>query len=215
MKPQRLILILVLSVLCLSLLSAVALRAQEAEEGKNYGNYNVHQSIEIGGRLTDNGLSTAGNQDVYNTFVNLHQGVRLFDQTLEMRSLDHKGLLFDNLFMSSFGYGGDPNNFSTLRVSKIKWYEFTGTFRRDRNVWNYNLLANPLNPSNSNPAVPLTYSPHLMQLTRKMTDLGLTLLPTSRVRFRLGYTRNINQGPDHPQSVWWGRIRVWKANPGW
>lgn len=195
MRPQRLILILVLSALCLSLLPAAALRAQEAEEGRNYGNYNVHQSIEIGGRLTDNGLSTAGNQDVYNTFVNLHQGVRLFDQTLEMRSLDHKGLLFDNLFMSSFGYGGDPNNFSTLRVSKIKWYEFTGTFRRDRNVWNYNLLANPLNPSNSNPAVPLTYSPHLMQLTRKMTDLGITLLPTSRVRFRLGYTRNINQGP--------------------
>jgi len=27
--------------------------------------------------------------------------------------------------------------------------------------------------------------------------------------------RNINQGPDHPQSIWWGRVRVWDVDPGW
>jgi uncharacterized protein YjdB len=27
--------------------------------------------------------------------------------------------------------------------------------------------------------------------------------------------RNVNQGPDHPQSVWWGRVAVYKTNPGW
>src|SRR4029077_15830321 len=27
--------------------------------------------------------------------------------------------------------------------------------------------------------------------------------------------RNVNQGPDHPQSVWLGRIAVYNTNPGW
>jgi len=27
--------------------------------------------------------------------------------------------------------------------------------------------------------------------------------------------RNINQGPDHPQNIWWGRVRLWNTNPGW
>ncbi len=112
-----------------------------------------------------------------------------------MRSLDHNGLLFDDLSLTSFGYGGDPNDLSLLRISKNKWYDFNGSFRRDRNLWNYDLLANPLNPPTSAPFVPITYSPHLMRLSRRMTDLNLILLPQSRVRFRLGYTRNVNDGP--------------------
>jgi len=31
----------------------------------------------------------------------------------------------------------------------------------------------------------------------------------------LALGRNMNQGPDHPQSVWWGAIRVWNTSPGW
>lgn len=27
--------------------------------------------------------------------------------------------------------------------------------------------------------------------------------------------RNMNQGPGAPQSVWWGRVRVYDSNPGW
>jgi len=27
--------------------------------------------------------------------------------------------------------------------------------------------------------------------------------------------RNINQGPDHPQNIWWGRVRLWNTTPGW
>ncbi len=169
--------------------------AQQAEpqpsEGKNWGDYNVKQSVEFGGRVT----SFTGNLNVYDTYVNLQPGPRLFGQTLEMRSLHHQGLLFDDLFTTSFGYGGDPNNFTLLRVSKNKWYDFDGTFRRDRNVWDYNLLANPLNPTNSVPTVIITNSPHLKQLSRNMTDLRLTLLPQSPIRVRLGYTHNSNYGP--------------------
>ena len=44
------------------------------------------------------------------------------------------------------GYGGDPNNASRLRMGKNKWYDFDAIFRRDENVWDHSLLANPLIP---------------------------------------------------------------------
>ncbi len=165
--------------------------AEVQTEGKNLGDYNVRQSVEFGWR----GTNFTGNQAVYDTFVNLQQGPRLFGQTLEMHSLDHHGLLFDDLFTTSYGYGGDPNNVTVLRISKNKWYDFNGEFRRDRNVWDYDLLANPLNPTTSVPTVIITTSPHTMELSRNLTNLDLTLLPQSSVRFRLGYSRNSNYGP--------------------
>ena len=159
--------------------------------GQDWGNYHIDQSIEMGWR----GTSFTGNNDVYDTFVNLGQGVRLFNQTLEMRSLNHAGTFFDNLYMSNFGYGGDPNDVSMLRMSKNKIYDFGGTFRRDRNLWNYDLLANPLNPANSTPTIFIGFSPHKVDLTRRMSDVRLTLFPQSSVRLRLGYSRNNNEGP--------------------
>jgi len=175
------------------LLAGVPVLAQgeTPPEGINQGNYNVKQTVEFGYRYTN----FTGNRDVFNTFVNLNPGPRLLEQTLEMRSLNHRGALFDDLYLSNFGYGGEPNTVSRLRMYKNKWYNLSGTFRRNRNLWDFNLLANPLNPPNSNPFVPIPSSPHAMELSRRMTDVNLTLLPQSRVRFRLGYSRNINEGP--------------------
>ncbi len=180
----------------LSLAFAVGAGAQSPPppvEGIDSGNYNIRQTIEFGYRNTD----VSGNPANYGTFVNLRSGVRLFEQSLDMRSLNHTGFLFDTLSMHSFGYGGDPNDVTRLRIGKNKWYDFNGSFRRDRYPWNYNLLANPLNPANSVPAVPITNALHSMNTVRRMSDLNLTLLPQSRVRFRLGYTRNIQEGPSY------------------
>jgi hypothetical protein len=165
--------------------------APASDEGTVSGNYVIHQSVEVGYRNTD----VSGNPATYNTFVNLNTGVRLFEQSLEIRSLNHAGPIFDTLSMQSFGYGGDPNDVTRLRLGKHKWYDFNASFRRDRYPWNYSLLANPLNPVNSTPAVPVTDSLHSMNVVRRMSDFNLTLLPQSRVRFRLGYTRNIQEGP--------------------
>ena len=85
-----------------------------------------------------------------------------------------------------------------LRIEKNKWYNFVGLYRRDQNFFDYNLLANPLNPVY--PASPLTSnfgyvnSPHMQETTRNMGDFNLTLFPQSAIRFRLGYSRNDNQG---------------------
>ncbi len=168
---------------------AVGQTPNPSPEGVDNGNYNYQGSFEFGYRF----VNTNGSEPVYDTFVNQQQGPRLLEQTLSMRSLNHEGVLFDSLFLSSFGWGGDPENATRLRISKNKWYNFNGMFRRDQNFWDYNLLANPLNPPN--PFIQLNDSPHQMHTTRRMYDYNLTLLPQSAVRFRLGYTRNNMEGP--------------------
>src|ERR1700685_2564170 len=202
-------------------LSPAAHAQDDAGESKgiNSGGYNIHQTIEFGYRASE----ISGNQNTYDTFENLGSGLRLFDYSLSMRSLDHNGLLFDNLTFSNFGYGGDPNDVTRLRIEKNKWYDFRLLFRRDKNFWDYNLYANPLNPASLNPPGSLTTgcyvgpptaafpqgapaycsSPAIatnnslndLDLVRYMQDYDFTLLPQSAVRFRLGYSRNRDEGP--------------------
>ncbi len=168
---------------------------QPEDKGVDSGNYNIHQTIDFGYRAD----WINGNLDTYDTFVNLGQGVRLFDYSLDMRSLNHAGVFFDNLSFSNSGYGGDPNDISRLRIEKNKWYDFRLLFRRDKNFWDWNLFANPLNPISSNPAAspttPVANSPHGMDLVRRMQDYDLTLFPQSKLRFRLGYSRVRDLGP--------------------
>jgi hypothetical protein len=174
--------------------SAPPCRAQNSAgetKGIDSGDYNIQQAIEAGYRST----WINGNTNTYDTFVNLGSGLRLFDYTLNMRSLDHNGLLFDSLDFSNFGYGGDPNDVTRLRLEKNKWYDFRFLFRRDKNFWDYNLLANPLNPSTSIPAVGIATSPHSLDLVRRMQDYNLTLFPQSRVRVRLGFSHDRDEGP--------------------
>jgi hypothetical protein len=221
MNDRRTVLAVGLAVLAL-LMGSPACVAQDGSsddtQGVDSGNYNIQQTIEFGYRASE----INGNIDTYNTFVNLGSGVRLFDYTLDMRSLNHEGLFFDDLNFSNFGYGGDPNDVTRLHIDKNKWYDFHLLFRRDKNFWDYNLWSNPLNPAApnplgsatsgcivsppsalhpglpgycSNPSIPVTTSPHALDLVRRMQDYDLTLLPQSRVRFRLGFSHDRDEGP--------------------
>jgi len=167
--------------------------AAPAEDGINSGGYQIHSSVELGYRSTD----VTGSPEMYDTLVDLQTGPRLLDQTLSMQSLAHQGFLFDDLYINSFGWGGDPNNALRLRADKNKWYNLQGSFRRDENFSDYDLLANPLNPSTSTPSIPALNSPHLFDTTRRMSDVDLTLLPQSRVSFRFGYSHNNMTGPSY------------------
>ncbi len=153
--------------------------------------YAIHQSVDIGYRASD----LTGSYGMYDTLVNLHSGPRILDQDLSMQSLTHESVLFDDLFLSSFGWGGDPSNALRLRVDKSKWYDFRTSFRRDQNRFDFNLLANPLNPPTSAPYVPILNSPHEFATNRRMTDVDLTLLPQSVISVRLGYSHNNMTGP--------------------
>jgi len=185
--------------------------AQQIDEQKgiDQGNYNIKQSVEFGYRFSN----ISGNHQTYDTFVNLEQGPRLLDLSTEMNSLDHRGTLFDHFYFSNFGYGGDPNNVSRLRIKKNKWYAFDAMFRKDQNHWDYSLLSNPLNaptlmpnaPANFNPVVNapvkvlgtavIATSPAAFYTARNMQNYGLTILPDSKIRFRVGYDQNTMYGP--------------------
>ena len=168
-------------------------QAPATPEAVERGGYVVHQSVEIGYRVSD----LTGSEQMYNSLVNLRSGPRFLEQSLSMQSQTHDSLFFDNLFINSFGWGGDPNNGLRARVDKNNWYDFRANFRRDQTDFDYNLLANPLNPPTSSPSIPVTFSPHNFATRRRMSDFDLTLLPQSTVDFRIGYSRNNMTGPSY------------------
>jgi len=168
-------------------------QSSSAPEGWDASGYNVHQTVEFGYRGSD----VTGSQAMYDSLVNLRSGPRFLEQSLSMQSVEHTGVLFDNLSISSFGWGGDPNNALRARIDKGKLYDFRASFRRDQTDFDYDLLANPLNPANSNPSVPVLMSPHSFFTRRRMQDYDLTLLPESKVDFRLGFSHNNMTGPSY------------------
>ena len=174
LKSYRHVAGLFLFMLCVGCFAAPMSRAQQVEEqtGINEGNYNIKQSIEFGYRFTN----VNGSQETYDTLVNLQQGPRLLGFTTEIRSLDHRGTFFDDFYFSNFGYGGDPNDVSQIRIRKNKWYSFNGMFRQDQNHWNYSLLANPLNPNTPVPNAPVNFNPII---NAPANVLGTSLIGTS------------------------------------
>jgi hypothetical protein len=167
--------------------------------------YTLHESIDLGGHVAN----IDGSGAMYDTLVNQQSGPRILGETYELRALPNtKNTLVDHLKAFASGLGGDPNNVAKLEFSKGKLYDFSGLFRRDRQYFDYNLLGNPnLPPGQSIPIGPaaaptgayawpqVTQSPFMFNTVRRMTDTTLTLLPLSKVTFRVGYSQNVFQGP--------------------
>lgn len=167
--------------------------AQQPEVKILHG-YLTHQSVDLGGHIA----VRSGSGAMYNTLVNLQTGPRILDYSLEMNAQDRtKAVFFDHLSSTSFGYGGDPNNVSLVSISKGRIYDFQGSFRRDRQYFDYDLLANPLIPPASSPFLPTPDSPHLYNTVRRMTDLNIKLAPLSVVSAHFGYSKYVNQGPSY------------------
>lgn len=161
-----------------------------SNEGKQLGDYEVRQTFEFGGRVAD----FSGSRSIWSSYVNVDSGPRLLEQTLDLHSAAHTGLLFDDLTLANFGYGGDPNNVTRLQIQKGSLYNFQASFRRDKNFFDYDLLANPLNPPDSTPNRPVLTSPHLFETTRRMMDYNLHLFDQSPVQLRFGYGHYVNDG---------------------
>ena len=170
------------------------------------GGYIASGSVEAGYRFTGiQGANfacgtaaaplTCNYTGMYDTLVNQQSGPRLLEEDFSLRSPGHTGVLFDNFSMNSFGWGGDPENVLRIRASKYKMYNFAGQFRRDYQRYDYNLLANPLNPPNQTFPNLVFTSPHAMDTVRRMSDLSLTIAPQSRISVRLGYDHNRMEGP--------------------
>jgi len=196
-KFRRDVALLLALMLCLAAVSSAQSSTSGGQnqpsqpEGVTSGGYLIHSSVDLGYRYSN----VTGNSDMYDTLVDLHSGPRFLDETLSMQSQDHQGLLFDDLYINSSGWGGDPDNVLRARAEKNKWYNLQGSFRRDQNFFDYDLLANPLNPPTATPSIPVENSPHMFETRRRMSDVDLTLLPQSTVSFRLGYSHNNMTGP--------------------
>ena len=164
-------------------------------EGKTAGKYAVHQSLEMGGRITN----TSGSDAMWSTLVNMGTGARVIGQSLEMHSTDtSKTKFFDNLNSSSFGYGGDPYDVTRLKFNKGRIYDFDGSFRRDRNYFDYNLLDNSLLSTSTAATPALVQEPdslHLFNTVRRNTDTMVTLFPLSMVSVRAGDQFSVRPAP--------------------
>jgi hypothetical protein len=203
--------------------------AQNADPSKDKSeskSYVVRESYDVGGHIVEQ----YGSGSMYDTLVDTQSGPRVLNSTLEVHALPGaKRTVFDNLFESSSGYGGDPNDMTTLRMSKGKLYDFTGMFRRDRQYFDYDLLGNPLVPtgvvSNGYTFPQVENAPHLFNTVRRMTDVNLTLLPIAKVSFRAGYSQNISQGPTFSsihigteallQQYWRNSSDIWLGAVDW
>lgn len=181
--------------------------AAEPKE-KMLGNYTMHSSVELGGVITQRDGSSA----IWATMVNEGTGMRILNQSLDLRSVNpSKTPFFDRLSTASFGYGGEPNDVSYLKMSKGRLYDFSGNFRRDRNYFDYNLLANSLlsTATPANPAlIPEPDSLHIFNTVRRNTDTLFTLFPLSRVNYRIGYSHNTNEGPTYSTVHEGGDVQV-------
>jgi hypothetical protein len=192
----------------LLLMTGVAV-AQEAPApaGAVQNGYTIHQTADLGGHM----VGLVGSGSMYDTLVNIQSGPRVLGQTFTMRAVEGtKHPLFDSLTAFSSGFGGDPNNYAKMDISKGKLYEFSGLFRRDRQYFDYDLLGSVNLPTVQVPygmvsaGVPTaaslawtqpTDSPVMFNTVRRMTDTSLTILPLSKVSFRVGYVQSIFQGP--------------------
>jgi hypothetical protein len=192
----------------LLLMTGVAV-AQEAPApaGEVQNGFEIHNTADLGGHMV--GLTGSGR--MYDTLVNIQSGPRVLGQTYTMHALPGtKHPLLDSLTAFSSGFGGDPNNYAKMDFSKGKLYEFSGLFRRDRQYFDYNLLGSVNLPTVQVPygmvstGVPTaaslawtqpTDSQVMFNTVRRMTDTNLTILPLSKVTFRVGYVQSIFQGP--------------------
>lgn len=148
----------------------------EPTEPDVIGDYNVVDSLETGYRA----FTVSGNETTYRSQVNYRNGIRLIDSDLEASSRDGQGEFFDQLSLRMNGLGGDPYESAIFRVEKNGWYEYNLSWRSQDYF---------------NPGLTTTNGVHFEDLQHRLQDHDLTLLPHSRIRFLLGYSRSAEDGP--------------------
>jgi len=194
-------------VIALPMAACVALAQEPAVNSSKMttpDGYSARHSVDAGGRVANK----VGSGAMYDTLVNLQSGPRVSGETIELHKLaTNKHALVDNMSARGSGFGGDPYNFVKLTAEKGKDWEFTGTFRRNRQYFDYDLLGNPNNPKGINVPIGPASTPtgsfawpqvqHSSSMTnsvRRMLDTELRLFPVSKVGFRFGYAQNVMQG---------------------
>ncbi|MBZ5604990.1 MAG: hypothetical protein LAO79_22050 [Acidobacteriia bacterium] len=144
--------------------------------GENHGEYNIMNSMELGYRFA----TTGGDFDMYRSTVNYTDGIRLLSSSLSVQSRDGHGRFFDSLMLNTQGLGNDPYESAVLRIEKNRLYRYDMTWRLNDYY---------------NPALTIANGEHFKNTSRMWQDHDLTLFPTGKVKFFLGYSHNDENGP--------------------
>ena len=148
-----------------------------SKRGDDWGGYNFTNSFETGYRFA----TVGGNESQYRSNVNFGNGIRLLAGSFDISSHNRHGRLFDDISLQTTGLGGDPYQFSSLRIRNDRLYEYDMT-------WRLNDYFNPgLTTGNAT-------SQHLLDTSYQLQDHDLTILPRSKIKFFLGYTRSSQTG---------------------
>jgi hypothetical protein len=163
--------------------------------GDDAGDYTVTGSIEVGYR----GLHVAGDINKFQSDLNYKAGARLFDSTFLMRVQEGKASVFDNVLVTSTGWGADPNGHVRLTVEKSKWYRFDANYRRLKYFRFVNNFVNPnwvFSPTTFSVAPNAITGEHGYDTHTSMGDFDLTLLPKNeKIRFNIGFSPERYGGP--------------------
>lgn len=144
--------------------------------GDTMGNYNVTQSFETGYRFKRVG----GDEGMYRSVDNYGNGIRLLGSNLTINSKDGHGHYFDEILLNTIGLGNDNYQAAVLRIQKNSLYRYDMTWRLN---------------SYYNPGLTVAGGTHFADTSRRLQDHNLTLLPQSKIRFNVGYSRNTEDGP--------------------
>ncbi|HQR31761.1 MAG TPA: hypothetical protein PLK30_03420 [Blastocatellia bacterium] len=151
-------------------------KAVKPETGRTWGVYSTTSSLELGYRFVDPSGSIAR----YLSDVNVRDGFRVLESSMDLRAQPGTGVLFDYLHADVNNAGGDQAQTFALRMDKTKWYRFDSNVRR----FNYFRSLGP------NFALGLRD----YDLRQQVSDFNLKLLPQRAVRFNLGYGRSMAKG---------------------
>jgi len=146
------------------------------ETGATWGVYSTTSTLELGYRFVD----TNGSEGRYLSDVNVRDGFRVLESSIDMRAQPGTGILFDFLHADVNNAGGDQSQYFSLRMDKAKWYRFDGNVRR------FNYYRSP------GPNFALGFRDY--DLRQQVSDFNLKLLPQRAVRFNLGYGRSMAKG---------------------
>jgi hypothetical protein len=144
--------------------------------GEDKGGYNITNSFETGYRW----VLVDGDLGEYRSTVNYGNGVRLLSSSFSMNSRDGHGKYFDQILLNTLGLGNDPYQSAILRIQKDGLYRYDMT-------WRLNAYYNP--------GLTTAGGLHLMDTERRIQDHDLTLFPQSNYRLKVGYSRNVQNGP--------------------
>lgn len=148
-----------------------------AEAGQDIGPYNVTNSFETGYRFT----TVGGDADLFRSFENYGNGLRLFGGNFIAKSKDGHGRPFDSLSLTTSGLGNDPYGMANLRLDKNGLYNYALSWRR-------NDYLNPAELSGAGQTLKMT--------RRTVQDHDLNVSATKWAKLLVGYTRNHETGPE-------------------